>query len=1149
MSFLSVEEQPVEQRTPGSDPCDLASASRLLVLVVGSAGIFGFAAAATAQITLDGSLPNQLAADGSIKSVPFDGGAGIFTLGDDLGQYSTTGENLFHSLGEFRLGDGQELRVTVSQAPQRVITRVTGGAGSYFGGRVTAVLDASQTIMPGVDYFHIDPAGITFGSGANLNMGGSVYLSTADQLVFSNGAVLESSNTPLSGALLAAAAPEFFGFLGAGRALVEFDESTLRLDRPESERFVVVAGDVVVRGQGSLRQDSIALPGGEISLAAVGNSVVDVPTDVTSFDPSSVAGELGEVRLENGAIIDVSGGFGRFSVRAGRFRARAEPGAPIQLRALRSSDSPGSSIAIDIHARDEVDVAGGRFQATTNSDLVSGGDIEIRANAISLDAMTFVATDGSGAAPGGSIRLQGESVRIVGGSQVFTTTAGSGAAGGIDVVASDLEIDDGAVVWSGTRESGTGAPGAIRIEARTLRLGNLASIQSANNGADTAGPIELVDLERLELTGGSSIDSVTRGNGAGAPIRIDAQAVELAGASRILSQTEAAALGGEIRIEFDGGGSADLMLSGGSLIQSSVTAAATGTGGAIHVDTGSAGWVQVDGLGAVTEPSQIVSQTAGAGTGGSLTLFGGEVELLNGGQLRTTTVGAGDAGALTIDLAGVLLAVGNTPIGGSKAPSGVFARSGDKSLTTATGAGGRLEINARAVELRDGAEISARTFGLGRAGELRIDVEDGLLVEGGANDASTISLRADEGDGNLLTITADRIELTNGGVVSGSTVGRGDAGVVDVTAREILVRGANPESESGFFSQTLSGAPDAGDAGGLQITASESLHVLDGGRLAVSSEGGGRAGDLSLDGAGEIVIDQGGSLSATVRDTRAGAGESSILVSNARSFVLGSGAEVSTETAGRGAGGSIEIAAGQIELMDGSALNARSTSSLTDAGVAGEIRLRSAGDLIIAGASVRTDAANAAGGSILLGANRDVVLRAAEVRTSVRGLGADQNAGNILIGGMGESVPRFVVLKESIVSADAIVSTAGNISITAGAFLASATSVLSANSELGISGIIVINAPATDVTAEVVALPSAFLDVSALLRDRCAARSERAGTFLVETRAARVRRPDDLFEARPLDPGSAVGKFGDDEDPWGCPGAGTDWGNPQEDEA
>jgi len=470
MSFLSVEEQPVEQRTRGSDPWDLASASRLLVLGVGSAGILGFAAAATAQITLDGSLPNQLAADGSIKSVPFDGGAGIFTLGDDLGQYSTTGENLFHSLSEFRLGDAQELRVTVSQAPQRVITRVTAGAGSYFGGRVTAVLDASQTIMPGVDYFHIDPAGITFGSGANLNMGGSVYLSTSDQVVFSNGAVLESSNTPLSGPLLAAAAPEFFGFLGAGRALVEFDESTLRLDRPESERFVVVAGDVVVRGQGSLREDSIALPGGEISLAAVGHSVVDVPTDVTSFDPSSVVGNLGEVRLENGAIVDVSGGFGRgngrFSVRAGRFQARAEPGAPIQLRALRSSDSPGSSIAIDIHARDEVDVAGGQFQATTNSDLVSGGDIEIRADVISLDAMTFVATDGSGAAPGSSIRLQGQSVRIVGGSQVSTTTAGSGAAGGVDVVANDLEIDDGGVVLSGPRRSGTGPPGTIRIESR-----------------------------------------------------------------------------------------------------------------------------------------------------------------------------------------------------------------------------------------------------------------------------------------------------------------------------------------------------------------------------------------------------------------------------------------------------------------------------------------------------------------------------------------------------------------------------------------------------------------------------------------------------------------------------------------------------------
>lgn len=120
------------------------------------------------------------------------------------------------------------------------------------------------------------------------------------------------------------------------------------------------------------------------------------------------------------------------------------------------------------------------------------------------------------------------------------------------------------------------------------------------------------------------------------------------------------------------------------------------------------------------------------------------------------------------------------------------------------------------------------------------------------------------------------------------------------------------------------------------------------------------------------------------------------------------------------------------------------------------------------------------GGNINIKAGYQVYLLNSEVTTSVgTGFG---NGGNITID------PEFVVLNNSNILANAYGGAGGNITIVTDHFVSSTNSLVDASSQLGINGTINIVTPDEDVTTNVEELPVAYLDATALLRERCTAR-------------------------------------------------------------
>jgi hypothetical protein len=156
--------------------------------------------------------------------------------------------------------------------------------------------------------------------------------------------------------------------------------------------------------------------------------------------------------------------------------------------------------------------------------------------------------------------------------------------------------------------------------------------------------------------------------------------------------------------------------------------------------------------------------------------------------------------------------------------------------------------------------------------------------------------------------------------------------------------------------------------------------------------------------------------------------------------------------------------------------------------------------LLSGGAAISTRAKSANGGDITLSVGDLLYLLTSGITTSV--LGATGNGGNIVI------ASGLTVLDHGTIKAQAKGGNGGNITINeyAGAFIASADSLVSASSQTGVSGVVTINGT-LPLNGALVALSSELRSAVALTENSCAARAGRPQSSLVK--AGRGGLPQD----------------------------------------
>ncbi len=585
------------------------------------------------------------------------------------------------------------------------------------------------------------------------------------------------------------------------------------------------------------------------------------------------------------------------------------------------------------------------------------------------------------------------------------------------------------------------------------------------------------------------------------------------------------------------------------VIPASIKGGSTGTG---NGDANSKGTVVIRGGRLVVENARIdVSKT-----GGDLKLaLSDSVEILNGGQVTTTSSGATKGGTVTIESPTVVVDGQD-----GSAPTRIAA---ETASDEALGAGGNVMMHSDSVELRRGAEISVSTFGAADAG--RVEITTGALrLQGSDSDVfqfpTQISANAASitgvafGAGGQVIIHADSVQVSKFAAISASTSGDANAGSIDITANSISLTDSSVTTYStgagsggdiriqshdltldgpfgSITAQTLGlNSQLPAGKGGLIDIETGSLKLINDAAISASTYGDGNGGNIKIS-ANSVVLDTGhpqpgitpgisassGRLSFDgVENTGAG-GDISL---KAGSLTLRNGMLISATTATPGRGGNINIEAGSVSLETQSSIQSASEGT----GRAGTLSLESAKNVILTGnSSISTSAPQSSGGDIHVQAGDEIQVLGAKI-TAQAGPGGGGNislAAPALIyllngtltaqaagdGGNLTIDPVFFILNHSALISKSSTANGGNITILSDYFFQS-SSLIDASAPFGLPGTVSVSAPEVDLSGALIGLPSNLLDAETRLRPACGVRlTENISSFSVLGRGGLPMEP------------------------------------------
>ncbi len=763
--------------------------------------------------------------------------------------------------------------------------------------------------------------------------------------------------------------------------------------------------------------------------------------------------------------------FQQFDLSAGDTATFSGP-ATIQNIISRVTGGTPSSINGTIRS----DIAGANFFFINPSGVifgpnatvdVSGSFAATTANYLKLaDGARFVAAldaDDSGlsTAPISAFGFLGNTPGTI---TVQQSTLAVAAGQTIALVGGDIAIEGGSIQSAGGQINlvSVQSPGEVSFDPATL------SPAEFNTTFPQQGQITLQNNAQLDASGDGGGRIVIRGG----RLTVDN--------SKIQADTTGVTDGQGISVAVVN----DLSLLNGGQIKS-ISTAGLGAGGNISISAQS---ILLDGGGLVDENNfpltQISTSTGdlflggGAGRGGDIVIQTGSLDLINSAQISSATFGLGDAGRIDITAASIRLdaqfATATQITANSQPFDGVGGNAGDVVIRTDTldilngasllattfgsGNAGSIDINAKSVNLVSFGLITPATYGAGNGGSVSITTDYLLLDASFIQAVTTLDLDGADptlGKGGNISITADMIDIRNGGSVSATTMGDGAGGTINLTADSIRLTGDNGASGLPTGIRAASGQ-DFGD-------------------------------DFVLAGIGN-----GGDIVISPRSP------------GALDLIVSDGAQISTETLGIGNGGRIDISVSSLSLSRGGNISSASSSLEPDAGIAGNVVVYADDSVILTEQGLITTAApNAAGGNISITAGSEILLADSQI-TAQAGPGG---GGNIKL-----TAPALIYLLNSTVSAEAVgdggnlgidpvffimnnsslisrssSANGGNITIFANYFFQSA-SLIDASAPFGLPGTVSVTAPDLDLSGSLIGLPSNLLDAENQLRPDCRVR-------------------------------------------------------------
>ena len=652
--------------------------------------------------------------------------------------------------------------------------------------------------------------------------------------------------------------------------------------------------------------------------------------------------------------------------------------------------------------------AGGIYADGSNYNVDPGGTIIIRGGQIFFENTNLNARGN----PGGIISIKGEQLHL---DDTYVSTGTRGAVNhpgtGVDInVTGDVLLTNGSEIASSS--VGAGRAGDIRITGGNIQLGDddptkslykntgfYGDLGSRAFGSGRGGDV-YITADNLTVKNGFFINTAAQSGGDAGNVTVRANSLKLLDEGSISSNGNWVGKGGIVDVI-----ATDVLISGKN-------------------DPNVANYTGLTGLAA---------QTGYGSKGGLLRLTADNLQILDGGSISTTLFSIGPGANIEITAKNILIS--GVVIDNRISPPDVHASIDARVIGTyASGTGGSISIVADSLQVTNGGFIASGLFGNA------------------------------PGNAGNITVNTGSLEVSDrGGIFASSGYGTGNAGRLDITAKDIRIIGLQSSSDPfGKDFTGISSATNAGLGGDLRLT-TDSLLVADRGSITAASYGSGRGGNIGINAGGVEVLNGSNILSSAFGSGNGGKIEvisDSVLISGvhpepfiditgnkslspsgiaSQAGLMGGsagnvrittgtlnvldGARISTQTFGPGDGGNIEITANNVLI---SGVNAALKEFLTGKGIDAKEagRLASAGILAGTNSSLLGDGATGNAGS--------VSIQAKNLQLSEQGLISTQTTGPGT-GGNIELISDQVTLSSSaLISASSTeLGDAGNINIDA----------------------------------------------------------------------------------------------------------------------
>jgi filamentous hemagglutinin family protein len=789
------------------------------------------------------------------------------------------GQTLFHSFTDFSVPTNGQANFINPVGNRDIITRVTGTVFSDINGSVNT---------NGSNFFLINPNGIIFGTGAQLNVGKAFVGSTANgiNLVDGSGKIITFGANPNGDAPLLSIAAD-----------VQFNVSSLNLIANNSsirnfgtlqtnnnaQYIGLIGGNVTI--DGSDGGGKIIAPGGRIDITGMNNiGTFTIDNNGSSF--SSVGVNSGDVLLTNGATI---------SVRANQ---SLEPVNTF----FNNATSPGSSINISASNIDIIN-SGSKFSdkpaaidagLSLNSGVqtTATGDIKLDATGkINLNNSDIKNTLQSGSEGSiGDIKIQAGSVDIQNSATISSITVGKGNAGNIDIkTTGDLTI------------YGTSDASLLQGNLTTF----LSKINTSTDGTGDAGKIEIASQGNVVLVNRAGILSEIseQANGNSQGINITAKDVSLTNLSRIRANNYGGTgNSGNVDIKTTG----NLTITGTniqSLLQGDNTEILSGIA-SFNNGIGNTGKITINSQGDVLLANRggIYSSILEFGIGDSqgINITAKDLNLTNISSIQSGNYkGVGNAGDIAIRT------TGNITISGTTESS--LLQGNDSSALS---------------------QISSATFGIGNTGNIIINTPGNLSVENRASIDSSIGTTG-IGNGRGISIDARSIELNNYGLINSATLqtesidGTSRAGNITLNAKGSISVNKSFITTIGFFTQ----------AGNISISSDkilldDSLVLSSGGQL-------GTGGNVNISTIDKILMQNNSAINAASASTDPNGNGGNITIDSPLIIALPGNNNI-TANATNGTGGTVNIVSQGLLDIKYRAIGSNLTNDITSSSTYGQ---------------------------------------------------------------------------------------------------------------------------------------------------------------------------------------------------------------------